>query len=394
MACDGMDERESMKTAPLTVLHVIAQLRYGAGRYLADTAIEQAAGLGHRVAVCVSRDVDDSWRTDPVLLAELAGRNIEVHMAGDFFHRDPALIRDAGTRIGEIRSASPGRVIVHAHTAMAAAAGHWARPDGLVVTCHGWGAGRPMEIDLQDSLAYQLCGSVVTYSHHWAERLIHDLGVPAPQIVPMGLDLRRFPPLPRKPAPASDPLRIITVCELTHRKGVDLLIRAMPAVWKHLPRAELHIMGHGDAACGLRAMARELDPESQRIFFHGAVKNPYLQLGNFDLFVLASRSDNLPAVLLEAMLARLPIVATGVGGAPELIAAAGCGDIVPPDSSEALAARILASAGLGPAKMASLGCRGERFCRRHYDVRKTAAQLEPVYRAAMRKRKLGQTHQD
>jgi glycosyltransferase involved in cell wall biosynthesis len=268
---------------------------------------------------------------------------------------------------------------------MAAAVGHWAQPDGLVATCHGWGAGRPAEMDLQDSLAYQLCDSVVTYSRYWADRLTRDLAVPSPVILPMGLDLQRFPRLPEKQPCLSDPLRLVTVCELTPRKGVDLLLNAMPAIWERQPEAELHILGHGESARNLQLLAAKLDPGMKRVFFHGAVAHPYDQLANFDLFVLASRSDNLPVAILEAMLAGLPIVATAVGGVPDLISAAGCGRALPPESSAALAEAILAMVDQGQRKLAALGRKGERFGRRHFDVRFAALKIERIYQTARRR---------
>jgi glycosyltransferase involved in cell wall biosynthesis len=123
-----------------------------------------------------------------------------------------------------------------------------------------------------------------------------------------------------------------------------------------------------------------------RICFHGTVPNPYDRLPAFDLFVLASRSDNLPVILLEAMLARLPIVATAVGGVPELISAAECGTIVPPESSEALAEGMLAAVKAGRHTRISSGMKGEQFVRDQLDVRCTAAALDAVYREALQKR--------
>jgi glycosyltransferase involved in cell wall biosynthesis len=269
---------------------------------------------------------------------------------------------------------------------MAAAAGHWARPDALIATCHGWGSGRPDDMDLEDSLAYQLCDSVVTYSDHWAERLRRDLGVSDPQVILMGLNLDRFPPLPEQRLAESSPVRIVTVCELTPRKGVDILLNAMPMLWKQMPEAELHIIGHGDAADALQLLAAKIDPGMRRVFFHGAVANPYVRLGDFDLFVLASRSDNLPVVLPEAMLARLPIVATAVGGIPGLISGAACGACVPPESAAALAEAMIGRLNEGRDAISSLGIKGERFVRDRMDVRKTAAELETIYRDALRKR--------
>jgi glycosyltransferase involved in cell wall biosynthesis len=375
-----------MNSAPMTVIHVIAQLRFGAGRCVVDMAVEQTRGLRHNVIVCVSTDADEYWRSDPKLVSELAGQGIEFCTIGDFFHRRADFIHQCARHLRSLQDYAPGPFVVHAHTAMAAAAGYWARPDALIATCHGWGSGRPAGIDLQDSLAYQLCDSVLTYSIHWADRLRRDMAVSSPKVLSMGVNLDRFPPRERSIVDNSAPLRIVTVCELTHRKGVDLLLSAMPLLWNHRPKAQLHIMGHGEAAEDLKHQAAEIDPGMKRVFFCGAVTNPYSQLANYDLFVLSSRSDNLPIALLEAMLAGLPIVATSVGGIPELISAAQCGTIVSPESTSALAEAIVASAKIGKNSMAAIGTRGEQFVRARLDVGKAAAGLELIYREALRKR--------
>ncbi len=370
----------------MTIVHLIAQLRFGAGRYVVDTAIEQSRGLKHNVMVCVSADVDDYWRTDPKLVSELDGCGIPVRTMGDFFHRQAEQIHKSGALLQELRKGAQGKFVIHAHTAMAAAAGYWARPDALIVTCHGWGANRPDDIDLEDSLAYQLCDSVNTYSNHWADRLRKDLAVRDPQVILMGLDMSRYPRVNDRDYSKPAPMRIVTACELTPRKGVDLLLNAMPLLWKAMPDTELHIMGDGDAADRLRLQAARLDPKLGRIYFHGTVANPYDRLGAFDLFVLASRSDNLPVILLEAMLARLPIVSTAVGGIAELITAADCGTIVPPESAKALAAAIIAALKSGRAAMESAGAKSEQFVREKLDVRRTAKDLDFAYRNVLESR--------
>ena len=370
----------------MTVIHLIAQLRYGAGRYVVDTAIEQARGLKHNVLVCVSPDVDEFWCTDPKLVSELDEHGIPVRTIGNFFYRQTESIHKAGIYLRELKKSCRGAFVIHAHTAMAAAAGHWARPDGLIITCHGWSANRSSDIDLQDSLAYQLCDSVVTYSNHWADRLKQDMAGSDPQVVWMGLDLDRYRKAPDKRFNETAPVRIVTASELTSRKGVDLLLNAMPMLWKQVPNTELHIMGNGDAAERLQLQAKRIDPGLQRVHFHGTVAHPYDHLPEFDLFVLASRSDNLPVILLEAMLAKLPIVATEIGGIPELIAAAKCGAIVPPESAALLAEGMITAVKAGTQAMASIGMKGESFVRDRLDVRKTAAELDVVYEEALRKR--------
>jgi glycosyltransferase involved in cell wall biosynthesis len=361
------------------IVHLIAQLRFGAGRCVADTAIEQSRGQKHDVTICVSADVDEHWRTDPKIITELASYGIEVLKIGDFFHRRSDKLHSSAARLRELGANAQGAFIVHAHTAMAAAVGHWARPDSLIATCHGWGANRPADFDLEDSLAYQLCDSVITYSNHWANRLSHDLAVDGVKVVLMGLNLSRFPSLPKKRLPESSPPRIVTVCELTPRKGVDILLSAMPMVWKEISNAELHILGHGDAAEDLRLLARTMDPGMKRILFHGNVQDPYFHLNDYDLFVLASRSDNMPIALLEAMLARLPIVATAVGGTPDLLSAAGCGKVALPESAASLAEASIKLLTEDRDRLATMGINGEKYVRDRMDIRKTVSALDAIY---------------
>jgi glycosyltransferase involved in cell wall biosynthesis len=367
-----------------TVIHLIAQLRFGAGRCVADMAIEQARGLKHRVMVCASVDTDEYWRTDTGLADELRGNGVEFHVLGDFFRRQAGAIHECAARLRELRKISGGATVIHAHTAMAAAVGHWAKPDALVATCHGWGSGRPADIDLEDSLAYQLCDSVLTYSDYWLDRLRIEMAVQSPQKIWMGVGLDRFPAVVKKHKNKAP--KIVTVCELTFRKGVDVLLNAMPAVWKKTPEAELHIIGHGDSAEELRSLAAELDGGNKRICFHGTVEKPFQRLGEFDLFVLASRSDNLPLSVLEAMLAKLPVVATAVGGVPEILGSSSCGRVVPAESSAELGEGMLSILEQGRDRLEAMGQKGERFVRERMDVRKTAATLEGIYRDALRGR--------
>jgi glycosyltransferase involved in cell wall biosynthesis len=368
-----------------TIFHITAQLRFGAGRYVVDTAIEQARTFKHSVMVCVSDDVDQHWRTDHKLVSELACSGIETKTIGDFFHRNPDSMHKSAALLRQLVDQANARTVVHAHTAMAAAVGNWARPDCLVATCHGWGFDRQGHMDLQDSLAYQLCDSVSTVSENWANRLMNELAVNDPKVVRIGLNLDRYPAITNRKVEAPQ-FKIATVCELTPRKGVDVLLKAMPAVWEKMTDAELHIIGHGDTAEELHLLAAKLDPGMKRVVFHGMVPNPYSMLGEFDLFVLPSRSDNMPIVLIEAMLAGLPIISTQVGGIPEIIEAGKCGTVVAPDSVDALKEEIIGALKKGRARLSSVGLDGEDYARRELDVRKTAMQLEPLYQSLRSKK--------
>jgi glycosyltransferase involved in cell wall biosynthesis len=366
------------------VAHMIGHLRLGAGRYIVDTALEQARHFGQRVRVLVSPDAGGSWKTDPILVAELISAGIRVETAGDFFHRDLKTLLQTSSDLRNRWAAKPGRLVVHAHSAVAAAVARWAGAAAVVATCHGFDLQRPSEYDLQDALAYRLCDAVTTPSKYWAAKLASEMAIANPSVTPVGLDLRRYPPLNRAGSNHDSPVRIVTVCELTGRKGVDLLIGAMPEIWSHFPDTELHIIGDGDAASVLREQARALGYNSSKIHFHGFVANPYAQLADYAVFSLASRSDNLPVSIIEAMLARLPIVATEVGGIPEMVLEGHCGRLARPDCARSLAEALVTMIKDGRGGMDRMGAAGESFARNHFSIEKTVADLQGVYRDACR----------
>ncbi|MBI4827709.1 MAG: glycosyltransferase family 4 protein [Nitrospinae bacterium] len=359
----------------MKVVHLIAHMRLGAGRYLADIARAQQRELGRHVTVAVSDDIDPNWRTDPKLAAELAAEGIETLRLGDFFSRGVPALAAAARNLAPVLSGA----VAHCHSAMPAAAAHMAGARAIVITCHGWSQTRPEEYDLQDALAYRLARGVVTSSRFWAARLRRDFNVPAVNLIEEGIDLTPFAPLDISARPHA-PLRIVTVCELTHRKGVDLLIAAMPRVWERFPETSLNIIGDGDAAADLRARAK---PYGARITFHGYEKFPYARLGEFDLFCLPTRSDNFPAAIVEAMLASLPVVGTAVGAIPDIIGASGCGAVAAPENPASLADALMEVIAQGPSRMAALGAAGARHAHAHYDIRRMVRELDAVYRKAL-----------
>ena len=83
-------------------------------------------------------------------------------------------------------------------------------------------------------------------------------------------------------------------------------------------RAELHFVGDGRMRGNLEARARELGI-GERVTFHGPVVDAGRFLAAFDLLALSSRTEGTPMVLFEALAAGVPIVATTVGGVPDVV---------------------------------------------------------------------------
>lgn len=357
----------------MRILHLITHLRLGAGRAIVDLAIEQSRT--HDVQVLLADNAEGNWRSDEGLLHELAHAGIATAAAGDFFHRAPAPLAASVHRLRTVAGAWDDDTVVHAHTAIAGAIARWAGAPRVVVTCHGWNTSRPAEYDLQDALAFSLADVVVSPSRYWAAHVESLPGAPRTLVVPNGFDLARYPRLPRAAGNAG--LRIACVGELTARKGQDVLLDAMPDVWRRRPDAELHFFGEGDQAGNLRLQAERYGAHAGRIFFHGHVTPAYDALTSCDVFCLPSRSDNQPVAIIEAMLAELPIVSTIVGGIPEMIEGAGCGLLVRPDAPAALGDALSRLA--DPALRTALGRKGRAFAEDEHHVRASARTLSHAY---------------
>lgn len=121
-------------------------------------------------------------------------------------------------------------------------------------------------------------------------------------------------------------------------KGADLFLRALARI-RDLPwRASL--IGDGMEQGRLEAEARALDLQD-RLAFHGTLAEARRYYSAFDAFVLSSRSEGTPIVLFEAMAAGVPILATRVGGVPDVVSPAEA-LLVPPEDPGALARGIRA----------------------------------------------------
>lgn len=116
----------------------------------------------------------------------------------------------------------------------------------------------------------------------------------------------------------SEKIWIGTVAELHKNKGLDILIDAFAATNHESHNAALYIIGEGEERKSLEKQIKSLGL-SNRIHLVGFISDAERLLKAFDVFVLPSRTEAFPYVILEAGLAQLPIVASAVGGIPEII---------------------------------------------------------------------------
>jgi len=170
---------------------------------------------------------------------------------------------------------------------------------------------------------------------------------------------------------------IVVVAVLRPPKGIDILLRAMPAITDHVPAAHCLIVGDGEARSTLEALAADLGV-TDRVTFAGARADVPRMLAAADLFVLPSLTEALPTVVAEAMAAGLPVVATTVGGTPEMVDGT-TGTLVAPGDVPGLGTAIVQMLS-DPAAAARCGRRGAEVASERFDLATQAARLVAEYR--------------
>ncbi len=139
---------------------------------------------------------------------------------------------------------------------------------------------------------------------------------------------------------AVDDYLVGIVAHLADHKGHQYLIQATRILKQQSPKIKTIIVGEGPLSMELDRQAKELDVEDI-IFFLGFRKDIPKILSSLDLFVLSSHLEGMGSSILDAMASRLPVVATKVGGIPEVVIHGETGLLVPPRNPSALARAIL-----------------------------------------------------
>lgn len=162
-------------------------------------------------------------------------------------------------------------------------------------------------------------------------------------------------------------------------KGADVFLRALARV----PDVSASIVGEGPERETLAGLVSELGLAS-RVRLHGEVAGAARLMRAFDAFALSSRTEGTPIVLLEAVAAGLPVVATAVGGVPDVLGEDGA-LVVPPDDPDAFA-RALARTLSDPGAAGERALRARARVASHYGLEPWLDRYEGIYRRLARQR--------
>ncbi len=186
-------------------------------------------------------------------------------------------------------------------------------------------------------------------------------------------------PVPRQLAPAPPPgpsgtLRIGAVGRLDPQKGLDVLIEAM----RSLPGCRLVLVGDGPDRAKLEALvkARAL---GDRVEFAGWIDGPWTAKWAFDVVAMPSINEGFPLVIVESMLAGIPVVASDVGGIAEIVVPGSTGLLVPPRDPGALVEALRAMAD-DPDRRHEMAATCRSVALEEFTAEAMAARYEALYR--------------
>jgi glycosyltransferase involved in cell wall biosynthesis len=235
---------------------------------------------------------------------------------------------------------------------------------------------------------HSLADRITCVSRRVDDFVVQQVGIPREKtiVIPNGIDLQDFDRLPTNrdarlalDLPLGEPL-IGAVTRLNPVKRLDLLLQAVVSL------SDVHtvIVGEGPERVRLEAMVDQLDLVG-RVHFVGHQQDVRPWLAALDVFVLPSDWEGMSNALLEAMAAGLPVVATRVGGTPEVVVDGMTGLLVPLRDPDALAeaiTRLLSDSDL----RRTIGQAGRARVERHFSIEETVKKTEELYMTLLREK--------
>jgi len=229
-----------------------------------------------------------------------------------------------------------------------------------------------------------------------ADKLVKRGVVPAGKIrvIPNGLVLDKFTvkdsnraELRQQLGIAEDEFLWLAVGRLEEQKDYPNLLQAFKIIMRGGHKTQLRVAGQGPLLENLRQQTVDLGI-ADRVVFLGLRRDIPSLLDAADGFVLSSAWEGLPNAVMEAMAAAKPVVATCVGGVPELVQEGKTGFIVPPRNPEALALAMEKMMTLPQERRCEMGKTGRAHIEANYSLERVVDQWEELYRELLKRKGL------
>jgi len=204
-------------------------------------------------------------------------------------------------------------------------------------------------------------------------------GIRRLETVPFGVDLDVFDPKRfKRGRSAGGALRIGFFKHLEPKYGPEYLLGAFGIVSKKFPNAELFIAGQGGMGESLKTLAGDLGV-SDRTHFLGFINNVAKTMSSMDVTAMPSLTEAFGVAAIESEALEVPVIASRVGGVPEVVLDGKTGFLVPSADLEALAESMIKILSNEKLRL-QMGKSGRKFVCRYYDWSKNASEMERLYK--------------
>jgi glycosyltransferase involved in cell wall biosynthesis len=361
------------------VAHLIASNFYGGPERQIVTHARYARERGYAPVIM---SFAENGNDNAVLRkAEEAGLDTHlVHASGPF---DPSCVRRL---CAELRRRDVRVLVSHGYKAnVVGRLASWLARVPKVAVSRGWTAEtlRVRLYERLDRVFLRRADHVVAVSDGQAVKLLQS-GVPRERltVIRNSIDLDAYPgpcevPVRRQLGLPENALLVATAGRLSPEKNQRDLVAAAELAVRECDSLFFAVCGDGAMREELEAMARHKGL-SGRFLFLGFRRDVRSLLHGIDIFVLPSLTEGLPNVVLEACACAKPVVATAVGGTPEVVEHGETGYLVPPGDPAAIARRIVQLA-KDPDRRRRMGGNGRILVERQFDYPAQTEQYHRLY---------------
>lgn len=200
---------------------------------------------------------------------------------------------------------------------------------------------------------------------------------PKLQVVHCGIEPARF----AQPAPLPEGMgRMVAIGRFSEQKGMALLVEALALAVRAAPDLQLTLVGDGELRGQIESLVSAHDL-ARHIRLAGWLDEAGVraELAGAHALVLPSFAEGLPMVVMEAMAAARPVIATSIAGVPELVRPGETGWLVPAGDAEGLAGAMVSLAATPRATLAAMGTAGRARVLARHDIATEAARLARLF---------------